>query len=91
MPIYEYRCGECDHVFEEIQQFSDPDPETCPKCEEEAVERLVSQSNFQLKGGGWFDDAYSTTGEVGTESGATTEAGSTESGDGGGEDAAAAE
>ncbi len=68
MPIYEYRCGECGHVFEEIQRYSDPDPETCPSCEAEAVDKLVSQSTFQLKGGGWFDDNYSTSGEVGTES-----------------------
>ena len=59
MPIYEYRCADCGHTFEEIQQFSDPDPETCPSCEAKAVKRLLSRTNFQLKGGGWFADDYS--------------------------------
>lgn len=58
MPIYEYRCASCGHQFEEIQQFSDPDPNNCPDCGHEQISRLVSQSNFSLKGGGWFDDGY---------------------------------
>ena len=59
MPIYEYRCADCGHVFEEIQQFSDPDPDKCPSCESKEVGRLISRSNFQLKGGGWYAEDYS--------------------------------
>ncbi len=58
MPIYEYRCGDCGTTFEEIQRFSDPDPESCPECDGEDVSRLVSRTNFQLKGGGWYADDY---------------------------------
>ncbi|RAL23497.1 FmdB family transcriptional regulator [Lujinxingia litoralis] len=59
MPIYEYRCASCDHVFEEIQRFSDPDPEVCPSCGAPQVSRKISANSFQLKGGGWYAQDYS--------------------------------
>lgn len=31
MPLYEYRCGSCEHEFEELAKFNDPPP-PCPKC-----------------------------------------------------------
>ena len=58
MPIYEYRCSDCEHTFEKLQQLSDPDPEECPGCGSGEVGRLISRSSFQLKGGGWFADGY---------------------------------
>lgn len=61
MPIYEYRCAGCGHVFEEIQRFSDPDPAACPKCASAQVGRIISANSFQLKGGGWFAQDYSSS------------------------------
>ena len=55
MPLYEYRCPKCGHAFEKIVRFADSDkPQPCPKegCEEPETKRLISASNFQLKGGG---------------------------------------
>lgn len=57
MPIYEYQCQKCQHQFEEIQKVSDPHVAVCPKCNG-AVERLISQTSFSLKGGGWYKDGY---------------------------------
>lgn len=62
MPIYEYRCASCGHVFEEIQRFSDPDPDSCPSCKAKEVSRLISKSSFHLRGGGWFAEDYGSTG-----------------------------
>ena len=31
---------------------------TCPKCKVKKVERLISQTSFHLKGGGWDSDLY---------------------------------
>jgi len=60
MPIYTYRCRECKKELEEIQKFSDPPPEKCPKCEAKgSLERTMGLSSFQLKGGGWASDGYS--------------------------------
>jgi putative FmdB family regulatory protein len=60
MPIYEYACAACGHQFEEWQKMSDPPVRTCPKCKKRKVEKLISQTAFQLKGGGWYADLYSS-------------------------------
>ena len=60
MPIYEYQCQSCQKVFEFMQRMSD-DPKTeCEECKG-ALERIISQSAFHLKGGGWYKDLYSST------------------------------
>src|SRR4051794_33313418 len=61
MPIYEYACAACGHEFEEWQKMSDAPVRTCPKCKKKKVERLISKTAFQLKGGGWYADLYSSS------------------------------
>src|SRR6266850_173127 len=58
MPIYEYACGACGHRFEEWQKMSDEPVRVCPKCKKKKVEKLISQTSFTLKGGGWYSDLY---------------------------------
>lgn len=58
MPIYEYRCPDCDHQFEAIQKMSDDPITVCPECSAEQVKKLISQTSFVLKGGGWYKDHY---------------------------------
>ncbi len=57
MPIYEYACRSCHHEFERILRAGAPNPD-CPECDAE-VDKKISLSSFQLKGGGWYADAYS--------------------------------
>ena len=57
MPIYEYRCEKCGKVFEVLQKFSDDPLKTHEACGGE-VEKLISQSAFQLKGSGWYVTDY---------------------------------
>jgi putative FmdB family regulatory protein len=57
MPLYEYECEACGHRFEQIQKFSDPPLERCPKCGE-AVHKLQSAPAFQFKGSGWYITDY---------------------------------
>ncbi len=59
MPVYEYECNECEKVFEVQQRLSDKPMSTCPECDGE-VKKLMSMSSFQLKGGGWYADGYSS-------------------------------
>lgn len=62
MPIYEYRCNKCEATDEVLQKVSDPAPEECPSCgTKKSMEKLISQTSFQLKGGGWYKDLYSST------------------------------
>jgi putative FmdB family regulatory protein len=48
MPLYEYKCNDCDTKFEELTMRSS-DVVTCPKCESENVTRLLS--TFASSGG----------------------------------------
>jgi putative FmdB family regulatory protein len=40
MPIYEYACRKCDHIFEALVQ--DAEGVECPRCHAEQLERLLS-------------------------------------------------
>jgi putative FmdB family regulatory protein len=81
MPVYEYQCGACGHEFEEWQKIKDPPVKTCPKCAKDEVQRLISQTAFQLKGGGWYKDLYSSSKSNGkAETKADSKAGSDSSG-----------
>ena len=63
MPIYEYRCLDCNHQFELMQKFSDPPAETCPSCAG-IVQKLISRSAFHLKGSGWYVTDYGRNGKA---------------------------
>jgi putative FmdB family regulatory protein len=70
MPIYEYVCKACGTRSEVMQKVSDPAPGTCPSCGAPGpLERVVSRTSFQLKGGGWYSDLYSSTKKGGESSG----------------------
>jgi putative FmdB family regulatory protein len=58
MPIYEYECLKCGKQFEAFQRISDKPLKSCQFCQGQ-VRRLISQSSFSLKGGGWYQDGYS--------------------------------
>jgi putative FmdB family regulatory protein len=59
MPLYEYQCESCHHRFEKIQKsFSDPPVETCPKCGNGPVRKLISSPAIQFKGTGWYITDY---------------------------------
>lgn len=58
MPIYEYQCRACAHVWDELQKLSDPEPETCPKCAQHQVSRKLTAAAFRLKGAGWYETDF---------------------------------
>ena len=58
MPLYEFLCKACQHRFEKIQKFSDPMPDKCPACGEDAVEQVISAPAVQFKGSGWYVTDY---------------------------------
>ena len=64
MPIYEYRCKKCQHIFEKIQKFSDAPVKKCPKCGG-GVEQLLSPPAVQFKGSGWYVTDYARKSESG--------------------------
>lgn len=50
MPMYEFACSKCDHVFEELV-FGDEEV-ACPKCAAKKVERQVSLPGLPVMAGG---------------------------------------
>ena len=59
MAIYEFRCEECGKIMQESLPISSKKETTvCIYCGEFNAKRIMSQSTFILKGGGWYADAY---------------------------------
>lgn len=58
MPIYDYQCDDCGHVFEVIRKRSEAGPAECPSCGKPDPRRAISATSFQLKGSGWYVTDY---------------------------------
>ena len=57
MPLYEYQCKKCGHIFEKILKFSDKPIKKCPECGG-SVEQTISAPAVQFKGSGWYVTDY---------------------------------
>jgi len=77
MPIYEYECPKCG-AFEHSQSIHDRPLHKCPNCRRK-VQRLISASSFQLKGGGWYAQGYQKGGSSDSKSTSSDSAGSKKS------------
>jgi putative FmdB family regulatory protein len=60
MPIYEYQCLQCNEVFEIFHKIDEDCKVTCPKCLRPA-KKLISATNFVLKGSGFYVNDYPST------------------------------
>jgi putative FmdB family regulatory protein len=58
VPIYEYRCNECEHQLEMLQKISDAPAITCPDCGKDSLRKLISAAAFKLKGTGWYETDF---------------------------------
>lgn len=63
MPIYEYQCQDCGHDLEVIQKISDSPLTNCPKCGKNTLEKVISSTQFQLKGTGWYVTDFRDSGK----------------------------
>ncbi|MBN1962609.1 MAG: zinc ribbon domain-containing protein [Deltaproteobacteria bacterium] len=50
MPIYEYKCEQCENEFEELV-FSSTKEVQCPKCQSDKVHRLLSVTAIKTSSG----------------------------------------
>lgn len=61
MPLYEYKCSNCGKTLEILQKRTDPPLSKCEACHSEnTMEKMISNTSFQLKGGGWYKDLYAS-------------------------------
>lgn len=58
MPIYEYACNSCGHVFDVLQKMDAPLLVDCPECHRPELKKLLSAPNFRLKGSGWYETDF---------------------------------
>ncbi len=57
MPIYEYKCAECEARVERMQKISDEPLTVCEVCGGK-LEKQWSLSGIQFKGAGWYVTDY---------------------------------
>jgi len=64
MPVFGYKCVQCDHEFEVLYKTQsaverEEPTEKCPECGSEKKERdeVPKRTSFQLKGK-WFKEGY---------------------------------
>jgi putative FmdB family regulatory protein len=67
--LYAYRCTQCGHRFEKIQNFSAEPELECPKCHG-LLERPLTAPRLHFKGAGWYVNDYAAkSSEPSSESG----------------------
>ena len=54
MPLYTYRCKECEHQFDIRQSFSEDPLVDCPKCGRPALRKVINQVGVVFKGSGFY-------------------------------------
>ena len=57
LPLYAYRCTQCGHKFEKIQNFSAEEEKECPMCHG-LLERPLTAPGLSFKGAGWYVNDY---------------------------------
>ena len=68
MPFYTFKCPKCDSEITELRDMGDDTEPSCEECKS-SMKRQLSACSFQLKGGGWFKDGYSSTPKLSVTSG----------------------
>ncbi|MFZ0548907.1 MAG: FmdB family zinc ribbon protein [Candidatus Promineifilaceae bacterium] len=53
MPLYVYKCNDCDHQFEVRQRFSDEPLTVCPNCKGH-IRRVINPVGVVFKGSGFY-------------------------------------
>jgi len=57
MPLYDYKCSKCGHIFEVQQKISEEPLKYCPKCKG-LIKRLISAAGIIFKGSGFHVNDY---------------------------------
>ena len=73
MPLYAYRCTQCGHRFEKIQNFSSKQELVCPMCQG-VLERPLTAPRLHFKGAGWYVNDYAAKTSPSTAEASSTSA-----------------
>lgn len=74
MPLYEFKCRQCEHNWEVKLAYKAPVPD-CPGCGSTDVRKVFHAAALVFKGSGWHVNDYGKSGPRGSSSSqpATTE------------------
>tara|TARA_B100000676_G_C17975673_1_gene785976 strand:+ start:257 stop:565 length:309 start_codon:yes stop_codon:yes gene_type:complete len=71
MPIFEYQCKKCGAITESLQKADDPKP-PCDDCGSKSTFKVMSNTSFILKGGGWYITDYARKGQKSGDEGSSS-------------------
>ena len=57
MPLYDYKCTKCGHIFEVLQKITEEPLKYCPNCKG-PIKRLISAAGIIFKGAGFHITDY---------------------------------
>lgn len=60
MPIREFMCPKCLKITEKLIFPGELEECKCSKCGKIITKTVISTCTFELKGGGWYADGYSS-------------------------------
>lgn len=81
MPIYEYRCADCDHQLEVVQKLSEGPIVSCPECKKDSLKKIISAAGFRLKGDGWYETDFKSGKKKNVAGSESSSSGGSSSGD----------
>lgn len=59
MPVYEYQCKKCGHIFEVITIMADEELKPCTKCGTGSTKKILSQTGKPVVHGYSAENSYS--------------------------------
>jgi putative FmdB family regulatory protein len=71
MPIYDFKCIECDHQDELMRKISADSTMECPVCHKKTFSKMLSAASFQLNGTGWYATDFKSGDKPATKSDST--------------------
>jgi putative FmdB family regulatory protein len=64
MPVYTYRCTNCEVQFEKLQSFEDKPLTKCPECGKKTLKKIYQPVGIVFKGSGFYaTDHHSPSGQ----------------------------
>jgi putative FmdB family regulatory protein len=57
LPLFEYKCDKCGHLFEKLEKHSASKTKICPRCGAKAPRQFAAPA-IQFKGSGWYVTDY---------------------------------
>jgi len=61
MPIFEFKCSQCEEFFEVLLMGDQDNEVQCPKCESDRFERVLSTTSYAMADSGGSPGVSATT------------------------------